>query len=186
MLVQGFVLDLFYQRPAPFYRGFVPLFQQHVAPFYRTLTTTTDQQTSVSLGVIDLFSVCVETHLTDCGIIVIDVLEEPLLGEPLLGHGLLIELDVRLCEKAVLGLITSVGEGFVSRPHFLGVVHRGSYLLTSGKLKGRRNCLRIMRNERKKVKMMQRSRKSERTLTSCMDGMRQTLEHLEPCNACKE
>ena len=41
-------------------------------------------------------------------------------------------------------------------------------------------------NERRKVKMMKRSRKSERTLNSCMHGddhgmeMRQTLEHLEP------
>ena len=29
-------------------------------------------------------------------------------GEPLLGHGLLIELDVRLCEEGVLGLVTCV------------------------------------------------------------------------------
>ena len=49
-------------------------------------------------------------------------------------------------------------------------VHRGSYYLTSGKMKGRRNCLRIMMNERRKVKMMKRSRKSEKTLTSCMHG----------------
>ena len=53
---------------------------------------------------IDLFSVCVKEHLTDCGIIVIDVL-----GEPLLGHGLLIELDVRLYEEAVFGLISTTG-----------------------------------------------------------------------------
>ena len=79
-----------------------------------------------------------------------------------------------------------VGEGFVSRPHLLGEVHRRSYYLTSGKLKGRRNCLRMMKNERRKMKVMKRSRKSERTLTSCMDGMRQTLEHLEPCDVCKE
>ena len=57
----------------------------------------------------------------------------------MLGHGLLIELDVRLCEEVVLGLITCVGEGFVSRPHLLGEVHGGSDYLTSGKLKGRRN-----------------------------------------------
>ena len=49
-----------------------------------------------SLGVMDLFSVCVKEHLTDCGIVVIHVLEEPLLGEPLLGHGLPIELNIRL------------------------------------------------------------------------------------------
>ena len=110
MRVQSFVLDLF---------------QQRVAPFYRTLTTTTDQQTGAfSLGVIDLSSVCVKEHLTDCGVVVIHVLGEPLLGEPLLGHGLLIELDVRLCKEVVLRLTTCVGQGIVSRPHLLGEVHR--------------------------------------------------------------
>ena len=117
-----------------------------------------------------MFSVCVKEHLTDCGVVVIHVLGEPLLGEPLLGHGLLIELDVRLCEEVVLGLIKCVGEGLVSRPHLLGESAQGIYYLTSGKLKGRRNCLRIMMNERRKVKMMKRSRKSERTLNSCMHG----------------
>ena len=180
MRVQCLVLDLFPQRVAPFVRGFLPLFPQRVAPIYRTRTTTTDQQTGLSLGVRDLFSVCVKEHLTDCGIVVIHVLEEPLLGEPLLGHGLLIELGVRLCEEVVLGLITCVGEGLVSRPHLLGEVAQGSYHLTSGKLKGSRNCLRLMRNERRKMKVMKRSRKSEETLTSCTDEMRQTLEHLEP------
>ena len=53
-------------------------------------------------------------------------------------------------------------------PISLARVHRGFYYLTSGKLKGRRNCLRIMVKERRKVKMMKRSRKSERTLNSCM------------------
>ena len=97
-----------------------------------------------------------------------------MLGDPLLGHGLLIELDVRPCEEVVLGLITCVGEGFVSRPHLLGEVHRGSYYLN-----GRKNCLRMMRNERRNMKVMERSRKSEKTRTSCMDEMRQTLRHLE-------
>ena len=44
---------------------------------------------------IDLFSVCIEEHLTDCGIVVIHILEEPLLGEPLLGHGFCEGLDLR-------------------------------------------------------------------------------------------
>ena len=145
----------------------------------------TNRQAS-SLGVIDLFSVCVKEHLTDCGIIVIHVLEESLLGEPLLGHGLLIELDVRLCDEVVLELITCWGGGLVSRPHLLAEVHRGSYHLTSVKLKGRRNCWRIMKNERRKMKVMKRSRKSERTLTSWMTmWMRRTLRHLEPCDVCE-
>ena len=32
---------------------------------------------------------------------------------------------------------------------------------------------------------MKRSRRSEETLTSCMDEMTQTREHLEPCDVCK-
>ena len=63
-----------------------------------------------------------------------------------------------------------VGEGFVSRPHLLGEVHRGSHYLSSGKLRGRRNCLKVMKNEKRKIKVMKRSRKSERTLPSCMHG----------------
>ena len=55
-------------------------------------------------------------------------------------------------------------------PISLARVHRGSYYLASRKLKGRWNCLRIMMNEKRKVKMMKRSQKSERTLNSCMHG----------------
>ena len=44
-----------------------------------------------------------------------------------------------------------VGEGLVSRPHLLGESAQGIYYLTSGKLKGRRNRLRIMMNEKRKV-----------------------------------
>ena len=127
MHVQGFVLDLFQQRDAA---------------FYRTLTMTTDQQAGLLAG--------------SDRLALIHVFGEPLLGEPLLGHGLLIELDVRLCEEVVLGLITCVGEGLVSRPHLLGESAQRIYYLTSGKLKGRRNCLRIMMNERRKVKMMKK------------------------------
>ena len=65
-------------------------------------------------------SVCVKEHLTDCGVVVIHVLGEPLLAEPLLGHGLLIELDVSLCEEVVLGIIPCEGEVFVIRHHLLG------------------------------------------------------------------
>ena len=45
--------------------------------------------------------------------------------------------------------------------------------------------MRLMRNERRKMKVMKRSRKSEETLTSCMNETRQTLGHLEP-DVCKE
>ena len=70
-------------------------------------------------------------------------------------------------------------------PISLAKQHKGSYYLTSGKLKGSKNCLRLMRNERRKMKVMKRSRKSEKTLTSCMDEIRK-LGHLEPCDVCKE
>ena len=65
-------------------------------------------------------SVCVKEHLTDCGVGVIHVFGEPLLGEPLLGHGLLIELDVSLCEEVVVGLVTCGGEVLVIGHHLLG------------------------------------------------------------------
>ena len=130
-----------------------------------------------------MYSVCIEEHLTDCGIVEIGVLQEPLLGEPLLCHGLLIEFDVRPCENVVLGLITRVGELLASRPISLTKKHQGSYYLTSRKLKGSRNCLRFMRNERRKMNLMKRSKKSEETLTSSMDQMRQTFE---PCDVCNE
>ena len=84
------------------------------------------------MGVIDLFSVCIEEHLTDCGIIVIHILEEPLLGKPLLGHG----LDVSLREEVVLGLIACVGEGSVSRPHLLGESAQGILLLNLEEVEG--------------------------------------------------
>ena len=42
--------------------------------------------------------------MTDNGVVVIHVL-----GEPLLGYGLLIELDISLCEEVVVGLITCGG-----------------------------------------------------------------------------
>ena len=61
-----------------------------------------------------------------------------------------------------------------------------SYYLTSWKWKGSRNCLRLMKNERRKMTVMERSRRSEETLTSSMDEMTQTLGHLEPCDVCKE
>ena len=90
-------------------------FLLRVAPFYlETLTATTKQTTGLLLrSVIDLSSVGVKEYLTDCGVVVIHVFGEPLLGETLLGHGLLIELDVSLCEEVVLGLITCEGEVLV-------------------------------------------------------------------------
>ena len=65
-------------------------------------------------------SECIIEHLTDCGVVGIHVFAGTVARDPLLGHGLLIELNVRLREEVVLGR-----EGFVSRPHLLGEVHKG-------------------------------------------------------------
>ena len=113
-------------------------------------------------------SVCVKEHLTDCGVVVIHVLGEPLLGEPLLGHGLLIELDVSLCEEVVLGLITCEGEVIVIRHHLLGESAQGILLLNLREDEGQEEVLEDKMKKRRKVKLMKRSRKSERTLNSCM------------------
>ena len=64
-----------------------------------------------------------------------------MLGEPLLGHGLLIELDVSLCEEVVLGLMTCVGEGFVIRPHLLGESAQGILLLNLREDEGQEDVL---------------------------------------------
>ena len=64
-----------------------------------------------------------------------------MLGEPLLGHGLLIELDVRLCEEVVLGLITCGREVLVSRPHLLGESEQGILLLHLREDEGQKEVL---------------------------------------------
>ena len=63
----------------------------------------------------DLSSVRVEERLTDYGVVVVQVF-----GEPLLGYGLLIELDISLCEEVVVGLIICGGMLVVLGPQFLG------------------------------------------------------------------
>ena len=47
-------------------------------------------------------------------------------------------------------------------------VRRVIYFLTSGKMKGRRKCWKMKMKKKRKVKLMKRSRKSERTLNACM------------------
>ena len=89
-----------------------------------------------SFGVIDLSSVCVKEHLTDCGVVVIHVF-----GEPLLGHGLLIELDVSLRDEVVLGLITCEGEVLVIRPHLLNECAQGYLLLNLREDEGQEEVL---------------------------------------------
>ena len=63
----------------------------------------------------------------------------------------------------------TVREKFLSLdPISLARVHRDIYYLTSAKVKGRRKCWKIRMKRRRKVKLMKRSRKSERTPNSCI------------------
>ena len=83
----------------------------------------TDRQ-AFSLGVIDVYSMCVMKHLLERGFIVIHTLEKPLLGELWVGQGLCEGLDISLHEVVVLGLITCEEVGVVSGVHLLsGEVH---------------------------------------------------------------
>ena len=66
-----------------------------------------------------MYSVCIVEHLLERGVIVIQILEEPLLGELWVGQGLCEGLDISLHEVVVLGLITCEEVGFVSRVHLL-------------------------------------------------------------------
>ena len=74
----------------------------------------------------------------------------------LLGHGLLIEFDVRFCEEVVLGLITVLEKDLSVDPISLTRAHKGMFNVASAKLKGRKNCLRLMKNVKRKLKMMKK------------------------------
>ena len=107
--VQCLAPDLFPQQVSLF-------FQQRVSRSFGHGRRRLTNRQAFSLGVIDMFSVCVIKHLLERGVIVIHILEEPLLGELLLGQGLCEGLDISLHEVVVFGLITCVGVGFVRRP----------------------------------------------------------------------
>ena len=68
---------------------------------------------------------CFAKRILECGVTVLHVLEEPLLGELLLGQGLCEGLGTSLHEVVVLGLITCEEVGVVTRVHLLsGEVRR--------------------------------------------------------------
>ena len=72
-----------------------------------------------------MYSVCFTKHILECGVIVLYVLEEPLLGELWVGQGLCVGLDVSLLEVVGVGLITCKEVGVIKRVHtLLGGVHR--------------------------------------------------------------
>ena len=64
----------------------------------------------------------------------------------MLGHGLLIALDVSLCEEVVFGLITFEGEVIVRRPHLLGEC-TGDLLLNLREVEGQEEVLEIKDEE---------------------------------------
>ena len=91
-------------------------------------------------------------HLLERGVIVIHILGEPLLGEPLFGHGLLIELDVHLCEEVVNG-----------RRNCLRMMNERRKVKMMKKVKGVRENAQLMH-----------------AWWWPWDGMRRTRKHLEP------
>ena len=72
----------------------------------------------------DTYSVCFAKSILECGVIVLYVLEEPLLGEVRGegqggGQGLCVALDVSLLEVVGVGLISCEGVRVVKRGHTL-------------------------------------------------------------------
>ena len=113
---------------------------------------------------IDLSSVCVKEQFDRLRRGRNPCLRRTVAREPLLGHGLLIELDVSLCEEAALGLITCEGGVIVISPwrEFTGD------LLNLREDERQEEVREDKMKKERKVKLIIRSRKSERTLNSCM------------------
>ena len=74
-----------------------------------------------------MYSVCFVKHILECGVIVLHVFEEPLLGELWVGQGLCEGLDISLHEVVVFGLITCEEVRFVSGVHLLSSEVRSVY-----------------------------------------------------------
>ena len=110
----------------------------------RSVMTTTTDRTRGLLLQSDSSSVRVEERLTDHGVVAAQVF-----GEPLLGYGLLIELDISLCEEVVVGLITCGGELVVLGTRLLSGSAHGCCPLASRKVKSRRKCLEAEDDEEK-------------------------------------
>ena len=79
------------------------------------------------------------------------------------------ELPAGSCHKEVDEDNEHVEEKFLSvDPISSARVQRVICYLTSGKLKGSKKCWNIKMKKRRNVKLMTRSRNSEKTLNSCM------------------
>ena len=139
MHLQHLAPDLLVQQVAPFAL-------QQVAPFARTRTTTTDRQTCTP---------CFAKHILECGVIVLHVLEEPLLGELWVFQELSIRLDISLLEVVGLGLITCEEVRVVKEVHLLS----GEVRSVTTVLKKWKKCRRFRMNEKmRKKKGMEDSR----------------------------
>ena len=67
-----------------------------------------------------MYSVCsAKKHILECGVFVLHILEEPLLGELRACQGPCVGLDVSLLEVVGVGLITCEEVGVVKRAHTL-------------------------------------------------------------------
>ena len=137
---------------------------------------------------IDSSSVRVEERLT--GVVVVQVF-----GEPLLGYGLLIELDISLCDEIVVGLLTCGAELVVLGTRLLSGSAHGCCLLTSRKVKSRRKCWKLKMMKRKKVVDGEVEERERESLSVCMrhgDDREMEMRHkLEPLSLshsvmCKE
>ena len=71
-------------------------------------------------------------HILECGVIVLHVLEEPLLGELWVGQGLCVGLDVSLLEVVGVGLINCEEVGVVKEVHLLSGEVRSVYYCPQG------------------------------------------------------
>ena len=89
----------------------------------------------------------IEERLTDG-----DVLEVEVFREPLLGHGLLGELDIRLCDEVVVGLITCGGVLIVLGTKLLSGSARGCSPRHQGRGRCSRKSRKIKGMKRKKVR----------------------------------
>ena len=90
----------------------------------------------------------IEERLTDNGVVVVQVF-----GEPLLGYGLLIELDIGLCEEVAAGLRTCGGEVVVLGTRLLSGSPHGCCLLNLKEGEEQKEMLEAKDDEEKESEM---------------------------------
>ena len=93
---------------------------------------------------------CFAKHILECGVIVLHVLQEPLLGELWVGQGLCVGLDVSLLEVVGVGLTTCEEVRVVKRVHLL-----------SGDVRGVAAALKVVEEVREEVQEVKDEWKDE-------------------------